>query len=217
MRAHVARQIEQFVGGEIGGGNAVQDLLIGRIRRLGRAPVFADQRRDRSAVDDVEAVERAAARSDADRSSPRRSTSMSSSSMRSHAAKEWRRSGRSRKAVIALMRLVASAARCAGSRGRTAKPEAAIWSLRVSMIVRSSGRASASARRFGKADRLVRARRVVDVDAEGIVELPALHLGRRHRRERLLRPEPGRGRDARYGVARGGRRGAQTGSASKAS
>jgi len=39
----------------------VQNLLIGRIGRLGRAPVLADQRRDGRAVDDVEAVERAGA------------------------------------------------------------------------------------------------------------------------------------------------------------
>jgi hypothetical protein len=61
VSAHIARQVEQFVAGEIGGRNAVQHLLIGRIRRFWRAPVLADQRLDRRAVDDVEAVERAGA------------------------------------------------------------------------------------------------------------------------------------------------------------
>jgi hypothetical protein len=44
--ADVPRQVEQLVGGEVGGGDAVKDLLIGGIGRLGRAAVLADQRRD---------------------------------------------------------------------------------------------------------------------------------------------------------------------------
>ena len=55
----VARQIEEFVGREVGRRHAVQHLLIGGIGRLGRAPVLADQRLDRRPVDDVERVERA--------------------------------------------------------------------------------------------------------------------------------------------------------------
>ena len=62
MRADVARQIEQLVRGEISRRHAVQHLLIGRVRRLGRAAVLADQRRDRRAVDHIETVERPAAR-----------------------------------------------------------------------------------------------------------------------------------------------------------
>ena len=42
-------------------GTALEDLLIGRVGRLGRAPVLADQRLDRRPVDDVERIERAAA------------------------------------------------------------------------------------------------------------------------------------------------------------
>ena len=57
MGADVARQVQKLVGGEIGGRNAVQHLLIGRVGRLGRAPVLADQRLDRRAVDHVERVE----------------------------------------------------------------------------------------------------------------------------------------------------------------
>jgi hypothetical protein len=63
MGAKVAWQIEELFGGEVGGGDALEDLLVGRIGRLGRAPVLADQRLDRRAVDDVERIERAALRS----------------------------------------------------------------------------------------------------------------------------------------------------------
>jgi hypothetical protein len=59
MGAEVARQIEEFDGGEVGGRDALEDLLVGRIGRLGRTPVLADQRLDRRAVDDVERVKRA--------------------------------------------------------------------------------------------------------------------------------------------------------------
>ena len=61
MGAEVARQIEELDGGEVGGGDALEDLLVGGIGRLGRAPVLADQRLDRRPVDDVERIERAAA------------------------------------------------------------------------------------------------------------------------------------------------------------
>ncbi len=61
MDARVAREVQQFVARKIGGGNAVQDLLIGGVRRLGGAPVLADERGDRRPVDDVEAVEPACA------------------------------------------------------------------------------------------------------------------------------------------------------------
>ena len=62
MGAEVARQIEKLDGGEVGGGDALEDLLVGGIGRLGRAPVLADQRLDRRPVDNVERIERAAAR-----------------------------------------------------------------------------------------------------------------------------------------------------------
>ena len=62
MGAHVARQIEQFVGGEIGGGDAMQHLLIGGIGRFRRRAVFGDQGLDCRPVDDVERIERAGAR-----------------------------------------------------------------------------------------------------------------------------------------------------------
>ena len=61
MGAKVARQIEELLSREVGGGDALEDLLIGGIRRLGRAPVLADQRLDRRPIDDVERIERAAA------------------------------------------------------------------------------------------------------------------------------------------------------------
>jgi hypothetical protein len=61
MGAEVARQIEELDGGEVGRGDALEDLLVGRIGRLGRAPVLADQRLDRRPIDNVERVERAAA------------------------------------------------------------------------------------------------------------------------------------------------------------
>ena len=54
MRTHVARQIEEFLDGEVGGGDPFQDPLIGRVGRLGRASVLADERLDRRPVDDVE-------------------------------------------------------------------------------------------------------------------------------------------------------------------
>ena len=60
MGAEVAWQIEELDGGEVGGGDALEDLLVGGIGRLGRAPVLADQRLDRRPVDDVERIERAA-------------------------------------------------------------------------------------------------------------------------------------------------------------
>jgi hypothetical protein len=40
MGAEVARQIEEFFGGEVGGGDALENLLISGIGRLGRAPVL---------------------------------------------------------------------------------------------------------------------------------------------------------------------------------
>jgi hypothetical protein len=55
--AKVARQIEELLGREVGGGNALEDLLVGRIGRLGRAPVLADQRLDRRPADDVKRPE----------------------------------------------------------------------------------------------------------------------------------------------------------------
>jgi hypothetical protein len=61
MRAHVARQIEELLGREVGGWDPFEDLLVGRIGRLGRASVLADQRLDCRSVDDVERIERAAA------------------------------------------------------------------------------------------------------------------------------------------------------------
>jgi hypothetical protein len=57
MHARVARQIEEFVGR----GHAVQHLLVGRVGRLRRTPVLADERLDGRPVDDVERIERAAA------------------------------------------------------------------------------------------------------------------------------------------------------------
>jgi hypothetical protein len=57
MRADVARQIEQLISREVGGWDPLEDLLVGGIRRLGRAPVLADQRLDRRSVDDVERPE----------------------------------------------------------------------------------------------------------------------------------------------------------------
>jgi hypothetical protein len=41
MGAHVARQIEKLVGREVGGRDALEDLLVGRIGRLRCAPVLA--------------------------------------------------------------------------------------------------------------------------------------------------------------------------------
>ena len=78
------------------------------------------------------------------------------------------------------------------------------------MTARSSGSASASARNSANETPPVRARDVIEVGAERIVELPALHLRRRLRRERLLRPEPRVGRDAGDGVARAWARRANT-------
>ena len=62
MDARVARQIEEFVGREVGRRHAVQHLLIGGVGRLRRAAVLADQRLDGRSVDDVERIKRAAAR-----------------------------------------------------------------------------------------------------------------------------------------------------------
>ena len=61
MGARIAWQIEELLGREVGGRDPLEDLLVGWIGRLGRAPVLADQRLDRRPVDDVERVERAAA------------------------------------------------------------------------------------------------------------------------------------------------------------
>src|SRR6185437_6756563 len=54
---------------------------------------------------------------------------------------------------------------------------------------------------LGKAGRLVIARRDREVEAEGIVELPAGILRRRGGRQRRLRPEPARSLAARDGIA----------------
>jgi hypothetical protein len=40
VRAQVARQIDELVGREVGGGDALEDLLVGGVGRLGRAPVI---------------------------------------------------------------------------------------------------------------------------------------------------------------------------------
>jgi hypothetical protein len=61
MGARIAWQIEELLGREVCGRDPLEDLLVGWIGRLGRAPVLADQRLDRRPVDDVERVERAAA------------------------------------------------------------------------------------------------------------------------------------------------------------
>ena len=60
MGAHVARQIKELFSREICGWDPLEDLLVGGIGRLRRAPVLADQRLDRRPVDDVERIERAA-------------------------------------------------------------------------------------------------------------------------------------------------------------
>ncbi len=52
MRADVARQIKELLGREVGGGDALEDLLVGRVGRLGRASVLADQGLDRRPIDD---------------------------------------------------------------------------------------------------------------------------------------------------------------------
>jgi hypothetical protein len=62
MSAQVARQVEQLLVREVGRRNAMQDLLIGWVGRFRRPPVLADQGLDRRPVDDVERIERAAAR-----------------------------------------------------------------------------------------------------------------------------------------------------------
>ena len=60
MGAQVARQIEKLVGREVGGGDALEDLLIGGVGRFRRPSVLADQGLDRRPVDDVERIESAA-------------------------------------------------------------------------------------------------------------------------------------------------------------
>ena len=63
MGAEVAREIQEFYGGKVGGGDPFEDLLVGRIGRLGRPPVLADQRLDRRPVDDP-STQRGALRAD---------------------------------------------------------------------------------------------------------------------------------------------------------
>ena len=49
MRAQVARQIQQLVGGKIGRREAMQDLLVGGVGRLGRAPIVPSRVAERAA------------------------------------------------------------------------------------------------------------------------------------------------------------------------
>ena len=97
--AHVAHQVQHLFAGEVHGRDAVQHLLISGVGRIGRAPVVANQRRDRRAVDDVERIERTVTRKPGIEGQAASTTSMSSSSMRSQASKVWRRSGGTARAV----------------------------------------------------------------------------------------------------------------------
>ena len=57
---HVAGRVDQVVHREVGGGQALQDLLVGRGRRLGRAATLIQQPLDRGAVDGLEGQDLAA-------------------------------------------------------------------------------------------------------------------------------------------------------------
>ena len=117
-------------------------------------------------------------------------TSISSSSMRSQSANERRRSGRAKKRVTLIDRPRACR-RILAVRERMAKACAASWSLRVSITARRSGSASASPRSSANETAVFGARDVIEVGPEWIVPLAPLDVGRRHRRERQQRAEPG--------------------------
>jgi hypothetical protein len=50
MGAEVARQIEELDGGEVGRGDALEDLLVGWIGRLGRPPVLVSAKLQRLTI-----------------------------------------------------------------------------------------------------------------------------------------------------------------------
>ena len=121
--------------------------------------------------------------------------------MRSQSPNERRRSGRASKASAASIRAEAS--------GRAAPRALAHGEiLRRDLVLAGLDHGAQQRQRvgeraqFGKADAAFGARDVIEVRAERIVELPALHVRRRLRRKRLLRAEPGVRRHAGDGVAR---------------
>ena len=201
MRADVARQVEKLVGGEIGRRHAVQHLLIGRVGRLGRAPVLADQRLDRRAVDHVERIERSGAvvaRIDRRRVDDQQVLEQHAQPVAERAAPVGPGEERERRVDAG-----------GGVRQVRARALAHGEVLRRDLVLARLDDGAQQRQRvgeraqFGEGDAALGARDIVEVGAERIVELPPLHLRRGLRRERLLRPEPGVRRDAGDGVARG--------------
>ena len=200
MGAQVARQIEKLVGREVGGGDALEDLLIGGVGRFRRAAVLADQRLDRRAVDDVERIERAApgvARIDGRRVDDQHLLDQHPEPVGERMAPV----GTGEKAAdrVDALRHV---------RRIRSRPRPHRIALRGDLVLagldhRAQERQGVrEAAQFRERDAVLGARDIVEVGAERIVELPALDLRRRHRRERLQRPEPGVRRHAGDHVAR---------------
>ncbi len=200
MGAEVARQIEKLDGGEVGGGDALEDLLVGGIGRLGRAPVLADQRLDRRPVDNVERIERAAAivaRIDGRGVDDQHL-------LQQHPEPIGERTppvGAGEEARDLIDRLRA----CRGILA-VARPDRV--ALRRDLVLAGFNHRAQEGQRvreppqFGERNAVIGSRNVVEVGAERIVPLASLDLGRRHRRKRLQRSEPGVRRYAGDEIAR---------------
>jgi len=199
VRAHVAGQIDELVGREVGRWDSLEDLLIGGVGRLGRAPVLADQRLDRRAIDDVERIERAAAieaRIDGRRIDDEHLLDQHPEPVGERMAPV----GADEKAgdCIDALRSV----RRVGARARAHR-----IALRGDLVLAGLNHRPQQRQRVGEAaqlrerDAVLGARDIVEVGAERIVELAPLDLRRGHWSQRLQRPEPGVRRDAGDGVA----------------
>jgi hypothetical protein len=180
--------------------HALEDLLIGGVGRLGRAPVLADQGLDRRPVDDVERIERAApgvARIDGRRVDDQHLLDQHPEPVGERMAPV----GADEKA-----RNRVDAFRCVRRVG--ARPRAHRIVLAGDLVLAGldhrpqQRQRVGEAAQFGERDAVLGARDIVEVGAERIVELAPLDLRRGHRRERLQRPEPGVRRYAGDGVTR---------------
>ncbi len=173
--------------------------LVGRLRR---APVLADQRLDRRPVDDVERMELSGAgeaRIDRRRVDDQEVLDQHAQPVGERMAPVGPAQRRERRvdAGGGVRQLGA------GPRSHGKVPRRDLVLARLDDGAQKRQRVGEGTE-FGKGNAAFGARDIVEVQAERIVELPPLDLGGRLRRQRLLRPEPGRRRNAADGVARSG-------------
>ena len=179
----------------------MQHLLIGRIGRLGRPPVLPDQRLDRCPVDHVERIEVSAAvvaRIERRRVDDEEVLDQHAQPVAERAAPVG--AGEESERLVDARR---------GLGQVRARPRAHGEILRRDLVLAGLDHGAQERKRIGERAQLrernpgLRARDIIEVRAERIVELPPLHVRRRLRLQRLLWPEPRLRRHAGDGVAGG--------------